>query len=66
VLGVALFCSLIGQKDAFLFGARMALIISGVLRVAAAAIALGGRIRRSCTRGHITRSVSDGEMPRLW
>jgi DHA2 family methylenomycin A resistance protein-like MFS transporter len=46
VLGVALFGSLIGQKDAFLFGARMALIISVVLLVAAAAIALGGRVGR--------------------
>lgn len=47
VLGVALFGSLIGQTNAFLFGARAALIISAVLLVgAAAAIALGGRLKR--------------------
>jgi MFS transporter, DHA2 family, methylenomycin A resistance protein len=47
VLGVALFGSLIGQRDAFLFGARMALIISVVLLVGAAAtIIVGGRVRR--------------------
>jgi DHA2 family methylenomycin A resistance protein-like MFS transporter len=47
VLGVALFGSLIGQTNAFLFGARAALIISAVLLIgAAAAIALGGRVKR--------------------
>jgi DHA2 family methylenomycin A resistance protein-like MFS transporter len=44
VLGVALFGSLIGQANAFLFGARAALIISALLLVAAAAvIAIGSR-----------------------
>jgi DHA2 family methylenomycin A resistance protein-like MFS transporter len=37
VLGVAVFGSLIGQADAFLFGARLALIISAALLIAAAA-----------------------------
>jgi len=47
VLGVALFGSLIGQTNAFLFGARTALIISAVLLiVAAVAIAIGGRHKR--------------------
>jgi MFS transporter, DHA2 family, methylenomycin A resistance protein len=47
VLGVALFGSLIAQTNAFLFGARAALIISAVLLIAAAAaIAIGGRLRR--------------------
>lgn len=47
VLGVALFGSLIGQTNAFLFGARAALIISAVLLIAAAgAIAIGGRLKR--------------------
>jgi MFS transporter, DHA2 family, methylenomycin A resistance protein len=47
VLGVALFGSLIGQTNAFLFGARVALIISAALLIgAAAAIALGGRVKR--------------------
>ncbi|MGC2078953.1 MAG: MFS transporter [Xanthobacteraceae bacterium] len=47
VLGVALFGSLIGQTDAFMFGARAALIISAMLLIgAAAAIALGGRLKR--------------------
>jgi MFS transporter, DHA2 family, methylenomycin A resistance protein len=47
VLGVALFGSLIGQTNAFLFGARAALIISAVLLIAAAAaIAIGGRFKR--------------------
>jgi DHA2 family methylenomycin A resistance protein-like MFS transporter len=47
VLGVALFGSLIGQTNAFLFGARAALVISAVLLIgAAAAITLGGRIKR--------------------
>jgi MFS transporter, DHA2 family, methylenomycin A resistance protein len=44
VLGVALFGSLIGQANAFLPGARIALIISAVLLVgAAAAIVIGER-----------------------
>jgi DHA2 family methylenomycin A resistance protein-like MFS transporter len=47
VLGVALFGSLLGGADGFLFGARVALIISVVLLTAAAAvIAIGGRTRR--------------------
>jgi DHA2 family methylenomycin A resistance protein-like MFS transporter len=47
VLGVALFGSLIGQTNAFLFGTRVALIISAALLIgAAAAIALGGRVKR--------------------
>jgi DHA2 family methylenomycin A resistance protein-like MFS transporter len=47
VLGVALFGSLIGQTNAFLSGARAALIISAVLLIAAAAaIAIGGRLKR--------------------
>jgi MFS transporter, DHA2 family, methylenomycin A resistance protein len=47
VLGVALFGSLIGQTNAFLFGARAALMISAVLLIAAAAaIAIGGRLKR--------------------
>jgi hypothetical protein len=42
-----LFGSLIAQTNAFLFGARAALIISAVLLIAAAAaIAIGGRLRR--------------------
>jgi DHA2 family methylenomycin A resistance protein-like MFS transporter len=45
VLGVALFGALIGQANAFLFGTKVALIISAVLLVgAAAAIACGGGI----------------------
>jgi DHA2 family methylenomycin A resistance protein-like MFS transporter len=48
VLGVALFGSLIGRADAFLFGARAALIISAALLIgAAAAIGLGGRFEIS-------------------
>lgn len=44
VLGVALFGSLIGATDAFLFGARAALIISALLLISAAVIiAVGGR-----------------------
>jgi MFS transporter, DHA2 family, methylenomycin A resistance protein len=47
VLGVALFGSLIGRTDAFLFGARTALIMSAALLIgAAAAIAVGGRLGR--------------------
>ena len=47
VLGVALFGSLIGQSNAFLFGARAALIISAVLLVmAAAAVTIGGRVKK--------------------
>jgi DHA2 family methylenomycin A resistance protein-like MFS transporter len=46
VLGVALFGSLIAQSDAFLFGARAALIISAALLVVAAAtIAIGNRVK---------------------
>jgi hypothetical protein len=42
-----LFGSLIGQTNAFLSGARAALIISAVLLIAAAAaIAIGGRLKR--------------------
>jgi len=47
MLGVALFGSLIGQSNAFLFGARAALIISAALLVVAAAtIAIGGRVKK--------------------
>ena len=47
VLGVALFGSLIGQANAFLFGARAALIISALLLItAAAAITIGARLKR--------------------
>jgi DHA2 family methylenomycin A resistance protein-like MFS transporter len=47
MLGVALFGSLIGEGDAFLFGARAALIVSAALLVVAAtAIAFGGRVRK--------------------
>jgi MFS transporter, DHA2 family, methylenomycin A resistance protein len=45
VLGVALFGSLIGQANDFLFGARTALVISALLLVGAAAIAIGGRAK---------------------
>ena len=46
VLGVALFGSLIGQTETFLFGARAALIISALLLIsAAAAIAIGTRVK---------------------
>ena len=46
VLGVALFGSLIGQNHEFLFGARVALVISALLLAAAAgAILLGRRSR---------------------
>jgi DHA2 family methylenomycin A resistance protein-like MFS transporter len=52
VLGVALFGSLIGQSNAFLFGARAALIISALLLVGAAAtIAIGGRAKKSTIPG---------------
>ena len=47
VLGVALFGSLIGQGNGFLFGAKVALLISAALLVAAAAaIAIGGRMKK--------------------
>jgi MFS transporter, DHA2 family, methylenomycin A resistance protein len=50
VVGVALFGSLVGQGGAFLFGARLALIISALLLVGAAAvIAIGGRRIRQST-----------------
>jgi DHA2 family methylenomycin A resistance protein-like MFS transporter len=42
VLGVALFGSLIGQANAFLFGARAALIISALLLIASALIIVFG------------------------
>jgi DHA2 family methylenomycin A resistance protein-like MFS transporter len=38
VLGVALFGSLIGHQDTFLFGMRVALLISAALLAAAAAV----------------------------
>jgi len=42
-----LFGSLIGQANAFLFGARAALIISALLLItAAAAITIGARLKR--------------------
>ena len=51
VLGVALFGSLIGQTDAFLFGARAALIFSALLLIgAAAAIAIGGHAAAPASR----------------
>src|SRR5580704_11135393 len=47
VLGVALFGALIGPSNAFLFGARVALIISALLLIGAAAtIAIGGRAKK--------------------
>ncbi|MGB6566852.1 MAG: MFS transporter [Xanthobacteraceae bacterium] len=47
VLGVALFGSLIGQAHAFLFGTRVALIVSAVLLIAAAAsILIGSREKK--------------------
>ncbi len=47
VLGVALFGALIGQSNGFLFGAKVALILSALLLVgAAAAIVIGGRERQ--------------------
>ena len=42
VLGVALFGSLIGQANAFLFGARTALIVSALLLIASALIIVFG------------------------
>jgi DHA2 family methylenomycin A resistance protein-like MFS transporter len=47
VLGVALFGSLIGQANAFLFGARAALIVSALLLIASAVIIVFG------SRAHI-------------
>jgi MFS transporter, DHA2 family, methylenomycin A resistance protein len=46
VLGVALFGSLIGQTTDFIFGIRVALIISAALLVGSAAIAISGAARR--------------------
>ena len=52
VLGVALFGSLIGQADAFLFGVRAALMISALLLIsAAAAIVIGGRVKKTGLQG---------------
>ncbi len=42
VLGVALFGSFIGRSDMFLFGARLALVISAALLVTAAVVVCGG------------------------
>jgi MFS transporter, DHA2 family, methylenomycin A resistance protein len=51
VLGVALFGSLVEQTNGFLFGTRVALTISVVLLVGAAAtIGIGGRLHRSAAR----------------
>jgi MFS transporter, DHA2 family, methylenomycin A resistance protein len=48
VLGVALFGSLIGQTNNFIFGVRDALVISTLLLVSAATtIAIGGRVKKS-------------------
>jgi MFS transporter, DHA2 family, methylenomycin A resistance protein len=48
VLGVALFGSLIGQSGGFLFGARVALVVSATLLIAAAAaIVIGGRGKKN-------------------
>jgi MFS transporter, DHA2 family, methylenomycin A resistance protein len=59
VLGVAVFGSLIGQADAFLFGARTALIISAVLLIAAAAVIMSGEFslahRRPARAAHRSR-----------
>jgi MFS transporter, DHA2 family, methylenomycin A resistance protein len=46
VLGVALFGSLIGQTTDFIFGTRVALIISAALLVGSAAITISGAARR--------------------
>lgn len=47
VLGVALFGALIGQTNGFLFGAKVALILSALLLVSAAAtIVIGARARK--------------------
>jgi MFS transporter, DHA2 family, methylenomycin A resistance protein len=51
VLGVALFGSLIGQMNDFVFGTRTALVISALLLVAAAAITAIGR-RASADDAH--------------
>jgi DHA2 family methylenomycin A resistance protein-like MFS transporter len=59
VLGVAVFGSLIGQADAFLFGARIALIISTVLLIAAAAAIMSSELslahRRPARAAHRSR-----------
>jgi MFS transporter, DHA2 family, methylenomycin A resistance protein len=46
VLGVALFGSLISQTNDFIFGTRVALIVSTALLVGSAAIAISGAVRR--------------------
>jgi DHA2 family methylenomycin A resistance protein-like MFS transporter len=47
VLGVALFGALIGQTNGFLFGTKVALILSALLLIGAAAtILIGGRARK--------------------
>jgi len=59
VLGVAVFGSLIGQADAFLSGARVALIISATLLVAAAAAIMSSEFslahRRPARAAHRSR-----------
>ena len=59
VLGVAVFGSLIGQADAFLFGARIALIISTMLLIAAAAAIMSSELslahRRPARAAHRSR-----------
>jgi DHA2 family methylenomycin A resistance protein-like MFS transporter len=48
VIGVALFGSLLGPRDAFISGARTALIVSAILLLtAAAAISAGGRSQKA-------------------
>jgi DHA2 family methylenomycin A resistance protein-like MFS transporter len=48
VIGVALFGSLLGPRDAFISGARTALIVSAILLLtAAAAIFAGGRSQKA-------------------
>ena len=46
VLGVALFGSLIGQENTFLSGLRAALIVSALLAVTAATIAIKASVRK--------------------
>jgi DHA2 family methylenomycin A resistance protein-like MFS transporter len=45
VIGVALFGSFIGSSDTFMVGVRIALLISAVLLLAAAAAILATRLR---------------------
>jgi DHA2 family methylenomycin A resistance protein-like MFS transporter len=57
VLGVALFGSLIGQTNDFIFGARTALAISALLLVGAAATtAIGGRASTENASGNTSQT----------